>query len=367
MDPRLLLADEQKRLLIGRERSGSPPQWLPIVSMEQTIGYLGYRERRTLTGQLDKAFATQQRRSFFFTACAMALLSALLAVVLANRLVRPILNVKDAVARIGRGQYAHRVTETSNDEIGDLSRSINTLAASLEKNLDARRQWLAEVSHELRTPVAILQGELEAIQDGVQRLDQNAITSLHVETMRLARLIDDLHDLTLSDIGALNYRFEPINIRQALAARVNATHSQIEAASLGITITPTASDSTKTLMVNADPQRLGQLFDNLLQNSIRYTHAGGELRIAMASDSARVIIDWADSAPGVSDDQLTQLFDPLFRADASRNRNHGGAGLGLAIVQRIVDAHDGTIQARHSPLGGVALKIELPLTQESAS
>ena len=367
MDPRLLLADKQKHLLIGRERPDSPPQWLPIVSNEQTVGFLGYHERRSLTGQLDKAFATQQRRSFFYTACAMALLSALLAVALASRLVRPILNVKDAVARIGRGQYTHRVTESRNDEIGDLSRSINTLAVSLEKNLDARRQWLAEISHELRTPVAILQGELEAIQDGVQTLDQKAIASLHVETLRLARLIDDLHDLTLSDIGALDYRFEPIEIRQVLAARINATHSQIEAASLRITIRPDISSSAGTLVVNADPQRLGQLFDNLLQNSIRYTHANGEVRIDMTSDNGGVIINWADSAPGVTDEQLTQLFEPLFRADASRNRSHGGAGLGLAIVQRIVDAHGGTIQARHSPLGGVALHIQMPLAQESAS
>ncbi len=334
MDPRLLLADEKRQILIGKERPDSTPRWLPIVSLEKTVGYLGYNERKALTGQLDKAFATQQRRSFFYTACAMALLSALLAVFLAGRLVRPILNVNDAVARIGRGQYSHRVTETSNDEIGDLSRSINTLAVSLEKNLDARRQWLAEISHELRTPVAILQGELEAIQDGVQTLDQEAIGSLHAETLRLARLIDDLRDLTLSDIGALDYQFEPLDIQQVLAARVKASHAQIDAASLQITVTPEACNSGEALNVKGDLQRLGQLFDNLLQNSIRYTHADGELHIDITSNNGRIIIDWADSAPGVNDEQLTQLFEPLFRADASRHRSHGGAGLGQSYTCR---------------------------------
>ena len=366
-DPRLLLADEHKTLLIGGERVGSAPQWLPIVSMEQTVGYLGYHKRRTLSKQLDRAFATQQRRSFFYTACAMLLLSALLAVLLSTRLVKPILKVNDAVARIGRGEHSHRLTISSKDEIGDLSSTINSLAGSLEKNLIARRQWLAEISHELRTPVAILQGELEAIQDGVQTLDQKAIGSLHAETLRLARLIDDLRDLTLSDIGALDYQFEPLDIQEIFMARVNASHTHIEQASLQITMSPSADETYAPFRINGDLQRLGQLFDNLLQNSSRYTHANGQLHIITTAQNGNVVIDWADSAPGVSDEQLAQLFEPLFRAETSRHRNHGGAGIGLAIVQRIVQAHGGTIQARHSRLGGVTLHIELPLIRESSS
>jgi len=138
------------------------------------------------------------------------------------------------VSRIRRGQYDYRVPNQRKDEIGHLSESINALAETLEKNLDARRQWLAEISHELRTPVAILQGELEAMQDGVRRIDEAAIASLHVETLRLARLINDLHDLTLSDVGALDYRFERLDLGIVLTERLATARNNHDAASLSI-------------------------------------------------------------------------------------------------------------------------------------
>lgn len=364
LDPRLLLADADQRVLIGRVRGDRQVSWQPVTTDDQVVGYVGHHLLENLPGQLDQAFAVQQRRTFLYAALAMVLLSAPLAVALAGRLVRPLLKVNDAVARIGKGQFEYRVPDERSDEIGDLSRSINTLAFTLEKNLDARRQWLAEISHELRTPVAVLQGEIEAIQDGVAQLDSAAIASLHAETLRLARLIDDLHDLTLSDVGALDYHFERIDLRDVLSARVAAVCSLLEATSLAITVTPSHDTSSKPLFVNGDTQRLGQLIDNLLQNSMRYTQAGGEVRIALSQAHGRATMDWSDSAPGVDDEQLGRLFEPLYRADKSRSRGNGGAGLGLAIVQRIIEAHGGTIAASQSSLGGLALHVELPLSRE---
>jgi len=121
---------------------------------------------------------------------------------------RPLLAVNEAVSRIGRGQYDHRVPDGRKDELGDLSRNINTLAMTLEKNQGARRQWIAEISHELRTPLAILQGEIEAIQDGVIQANDAAISSLHSETLRLSRLVNDFHDLTINlDIYRCDERY----------------------------------------------------------------------------------------------------------------------------------------------------------------
>lgn len=374
LDPRLLLADADRTVIIGRERGDRQVHWQPVTTENRIVGYLGNRERQTLPGRLDQAFAEKQRRGFLYAALAMVLLSALLAVALAGRLARPLLAVNDAVARIGRGEYAHRVPVARSDEIGDLSRSINTLAVTLEKNLGARRQWLAEISHELRTPVAILQGELEAIQDGVNSLDEVAIDSLHAETLRLARLIDDLHDLTLSDVGALDYRFERLDLGEVVTARIATVRNQSEAAALDIHVSPASLPSAshqkfepEPLIVDGDGQRLCQLVDNLLQNSVRYTDADGEVCVTLSRTQDRAVIVWTDSAPGVTDEQLGRLFEPLYRADASRNRGNGGAGLGLAIVLRIIEAHGGTIAASHSPKGGLALRIELPLSQENAS
>jgi two-component system sensor histidine kinase BaeS len=363
LDPRLLLANAAQELLIGREAGNRTVHWQAVSVDDTHVGYLGHRQRDTLPAGLDQAFARQQRRSFLLLALAVALLCVPAAVLLANQVVNPVMKIKDAVRHIGRGDYAHRVPDTRKDELGELSRSINGLAGTLEKNLNARRQWLAEISHELRTPVAILRGELESLQDGIKPLDDTAIASLHAETLRLGGLINDLHDLTLSDAGALNYRFDPVTLDEVIKDRIAASSSQLHSAGLTLTFNP----SLTPLTVEADAQRIGQLVDNLLQNSIRYTDSGGEIQVALTQQDGTVQIDWLDSGPGVDDDQLDRLFDPLYRVDASRSRAAGGSGLGLSIVQRIVDAHQGQITAAHSTLGGVCIRIELPRIRHTHS
>jgi two-component system sensor histidine kinase BaeS len=265
--------------------------------------------------------------------------------------------VNKAVSRISRGDYAERLDVLRRDEIGDLARNINRLAVTLDKNLGARQQWLAEISHELRTPVAVLQGEIEAMQDGVIPIDKSAIASLHGESLRLSRLIDDLHDLTMSDIGALSYRFEPLDLTRVIKERCDA--GMAPAMTRCISITRQCPD--EPLMVRGDRQRLVQLLDNLMQNSIRYTDPGGSIHVCVSRQSDDALISWQDSTPGVSDVQLPKLFDPLYRTEESRGRDTGGAGLGLSIVKKIVDAHEGRVEAAHSPSGGLAIHIQLPL------
>lgn len=356
----LVLADTGRHILIGppRMKPGTPEHiWLPIRVNEKIEGYLGYLQIQQLSGGLDKIFAEQQRRSFAYGALFVILLSALLAVVLAARLVGPILRIKGAVSRISQGEFTHRIYSDRKDEIGDLSHDINRLAMTLDQNLSARQQWLAEISHELRTPVAILQGELEAMIDGVIPVNATSIASLHSESLRLSRLINDLHSLTLSDIGALDYQFEPLDMVSIIAARCHSGNSLASSKDISVEFTQPG----KPLFSRGDRQRLEQLFDNLLQNSIRYTDPGGTVNIAIQARAERILIVWEDASPGVTDEQLPLLFDTLYRVEASRNRATGGAGLGLAIAKRIVEAHDGEVSASHSELGGLKITISLPL------
>lgn len=287
----------------------------------------------------------------------MIALSGVLAVALAARIVRPVLKMNGAVSRISQGEYTYRIEAERQDEIGDLARNINRLATSLDQNLNARQQWLAEISHELRTPVAILQGELEGMIDGIIPVDDTAIASLHSESLRLSRLISDLHSLTLSDIGALDYQFESLDLVSLIAARCHAASSLSSAQDITVEL----SLPDEPLFVRGDRQRLEQLFDNLLQNSVRYTDPEGELKIALNQQDDGILISWEDSSPGVTDEQLPHLFDTLYRVETSRNRATGGAGLGLAIAKRIVDAHEGRISASQSPIGGLSLSIRFPL------
>ena len=359
-EAQLVLGGRDKQILIGPERSrpgAASRVWIPIPSGDTVAGYLGYRQIRQFSGGIDDVFAAQQRRSFAYAALLMIALSGVLAVALAARIVRPVLKMNGAVSRISQGEYTYRIEAERQDEIGDLARNINRLATSLDQNLSARQQWLAEISHELRTPVAILQGELEGMIDGIIPVDDTAIASLHSESLRLSRLISDLHSLTLSDIGALDYQFESLDLVSLIAARCHAASSLSSAQDITVEL----SLPDEPLFVRGDRQRLEQLFDNLLQNSVRYTDPEGELKIALNQKDDGILISWEDSSPGLTDEQLPHLFDTLYRVETSRNRATGGAGLGLAIAKRIVDAHEGRISASQSPIGGLSLSIRFPL------
>ena len=229
---------------------------------------------------------------------------------------------------------------------------MNTLAETLATTQQARQRWLADMAHELRTPVTVLRGEIEAVQDGVRPSSPEMITRLHQQVVHISHLLDDLHDLSLADAGALRYQMETLDLRalcQQASNSVPATH---------LSLSVNLPDHPCT--IKGDATRLRQLLDNLLGNSNKYTAPGGQLQLTLSCGGGRVQLVIEDSAPGVTDEQLTHLFEYLYRAEGSRNRQTGGTGLGLAICERIVGAHGGTIHAEHSALGGLRISIDLP-------
>ena len=355
--PKITLLDENKQSIVGPPTPHKKLMLLPIAVDEEVVGYLGIPEPKGIPGEIEQVFSQQQKRSYVYAAVAMSILSILLANFLSSRIVKPILKVNKAVESITAGEYQHRIETRNRDEIGDLSRNINQMALTLEKNLNTRQQWTAEISHELRTPVAVLQGELEAMQDGVNPINEQAIASLHAESVRLSRLINDLHELSLSDLGALNYKMESVDIAELLQQRLKGSNALI--AKLGLVVALQGADSV--MWVRGDTQRLVQLVDNLLQNSLRYTDEGGSLDILLKKESEFVVLDWTDSYPGVTDEQLPHLFDSLYRTEESRNRSSGGSGLGLAVVAKIVEAHNGQVTAYHSTSGGLGVCVRLPV------
>jgi len=182
------------------------------------------------------------------------------------------------------------------------------------------------------------------------------VRSLQAEVATLNKLVSDLYDLSLADVGALTYRKADLDVAETLRLAAGAFRERLSERGIKLALVlPEAP-----LMAFVDERRLVQLFNNLLENTCRYTDAGGMLRVSARLDGARVCIDFSDTAPGVSDEQRAHLFERFYRTDASRNRQSGGAGLGLAICQRIVEAHDGRIEAKASPLGGLWIAIELP-------
>lgn len=359
--PYLHLLDAQQNILLGEERFFTQAATLNQIRVNGSIvGYLAVTSRQELSETADLLFAEQQQNSFFVLAVIMVFISALIAFPVAIYLTRPVMRVVAGTRALTNGDYARRIPVRGSDELSQLSADFNTLALTLDQNRTARQQWIADISHELRTPLAILQGELESIQDGIRPMDADALDSLHLEVTHLNTLVNDLHELSLSDLGALVYQKQVVNITEILEQSVDLHEQTLKRQNLRLTLRITSSKPDNVMLISGDPSRLQQLFDNFLQNSCRYTDSGGEIHIQLREHGDRIELEWYDSAPGVNNTDIAHIFERLYRVEMSRNRAKGGSGLGLAICQNIVHAHDGTIEASHSPLGGLKLTLSFP-------
>lgn len=326
-----------------------------IVVDGSIVGYLVLAPIDVLSDALDLEFARQQLQAVSWAAVIALLGAAIAAAVLARGLGAPIRALAHGTHALAGGRYETRLDLAREDELGRLAEDFNSLAAVLQQSRQARQQWVADISHELRTPIAVLQAELEALEDGVRPLDGNAVTSLSAEVQRLRLLVDDLHQLAQADAGALSFEPASVNLAALLEETVDRFRERL--ATSGLTVELAAEDGT---MLVADADRLRQLFANLLENALRYTDPAGTVRITSVTGAGKIEITVEDSAPGVPDEALTRLFDRLYRVDSSRSRGTGASGLGLAICESIVAAHGGTISARHSVLGGLAITVKLP-------
>jgi two-component system, OmpR family, sensor histidine kinase BaeS len=356
-DQRLFLLDADRKALIDHGEVPADNAMTPLLYQGTVVGYLGLLPRTNITDAPHQRFLREQKSAFALVAGAVVLLSALLSLLLARRLVRPLGELTNATHQLAAGSFTVRVPVNSQDELGQLASDFNSLALALEKSELTRRQWVADISHELRTPLAILRGEIEAFQDGIRQPTHENINSLHDEVRRLGRLVDDLYQLSLSDVGALTYRKTGLDLAELLAEIIE--HYRPEFVSKGILLEAEIPEAG-SVAVFGDKERLHQLFANLFDNSLKYTDGGGTLQIALQSADGVVVVDVKDSAPGVPPSELERLFERLYRVESSRNRSTGGAGLGLTICRNIVEAHGGSITAESSPLGGLWIRIKLP-------
>ena len=354
LDPRLLLFDAERKVLIGRPEAAAEAILKPIEWQARPVGYLGYIPRPERLESIERLYLHRQHLTFGAIGIGLFLAAILLSAGLAWWLSRRIHALAEATSALTKGDYEVRLPVKGHDELARLEQHFNELAATLAQAQTARRQWIADIAHELRTPLAVLRGEIEALQDGVRPLDQESLASLSGEATRLARLVEDLHTLSLSDLGALTYRKEPVDLAEVVTDSVDAQRSFFEQKGLRLKL------EAASARVLGDADRLKQVFGNLLQNSLRYTDAPGEISVRVRNGGGRVTVDWEDSSPSVPAEDLPRLTERLFRVEGSRNRASGGSGLGLAIVRAIVEGHHGSLAARPSALGGLHIELAFP-------
>lgn len=291
----------------------------------------------------------------------MLVIATIVATLLARRISQPLTTLAQKAHALASGDYSQTIPVTSQDEIGQLCNSFNQLSEALAANQQSRALWVADISHEMRTPLSVLKVQVEAMQDGIRPANSENLALLYDKILGLSNLIDDLFELSLSDVGALSYHKQTISL--AALVKTCVEHFQVKAQAAGLTLKDNI-DVTQEYSIVADRERLQQLFSNLLENSIRYTDVGGEIQVGISTSDTKIFITIDDSAPGVAPEQYDKIFERLFRLENSRSRATGGAGLGLAICKNIVNAHQGKITAVSSALGGLQICIELPKAQQ---
>ncbi|MBE0620853.1 MAG: HAMP domain-containing protein [Burkholderiales bacterium] len=357
---RVTLQRPDGRPWVGPPIDGDVPGVIerPIVLRGEVVARALLRPLALAPDAIDRQFLLSQYLGIAAVAAVLLGLALGGALWLARQWVRPLLAVQAATTRIAQGELDVRVPVERDDEIGDVVRNVNAMAVSLQRIEGARRRWLADLSHELRTPLTVLRGEIEALVDGVRQPNQAALLSLREDALRLGRLIDDLHLLAMADLQALPCHFADADAVQ-IVRDVLQRHAGL-AADAGLTL-GWGQEPGAPVAVHWDAARIEQLLSNLLQNSLRYTDAPGRIALTLQQEAGRVHLVVDDSAPGVPAPDLPRVFEPLYRADAARGRHNGGSGLGLAICAAIAAAHGGRIDASASALGGLRVRVELPL------
>ncbi len=360
-----LLVKPEHRQYLAIYRSRLTEDELAQESAVNIIGYLSYANRERLLDDYDLDLSTQLSSNLWWIAALMVLLSASLALPFSKLLLRPLRPIVDSIHTLAKGDFSHRIAVENKDEIGRVAEDINHLAQQLGEIDSSRKTWLANISHELRTPLAVMRGELEAMLDGIRELNAANVGSAHQEVLHLQRLVEDLYQLTSSELGnddvaAMSYQKQELDFVALVEDDLERFQPLISKAGLSFNFVNHITEQGEEGWVNGDTSRLSQLLHNLVNNSIKYTQSPGALVADLALKNDVIIFTLMDSAPAVKEHELDKIFDHLYRAEQSRNRKTGGSGLGLAICQKIAQSHGGELTASLSDLGGIKMTLCLP-------
>lgn len=345
----ILLLDKNKRPLYGRKMLANNSVTVALPSPKAEASYLAMQMSGHMPRKAESRFLKQLRHNFVGIAIGLIIAAAIASLVMSRLLLKPIMAISKACEALKNKHWDHRINSKGGDELAVLSRNLDSLAGTLQASETQQTTWLASTSHELKTPLAILQGEVEAMQDGLRPANAEQLESLLQEVKHLQTLVNDLQ---ASNQQAFRFDFEPLSPAAIIEAqRQKFAHAFAEKnIHINTQLNPKAQ-------IQGDSQRLQQMFSNLLQNSLLYTDEGGQLWIDLQETERQIVINWQDSSPAVNEAELSQLFDYFYRGEGSRNRKTGGSGLGLAIVKTIVTGHGGDITAALNTMGGLSFTI----------
>jgi signal transduction histidine kinase len=355
-----IVADSDNRLIGKIVDPKWPPPSAALVSGGTLVGAL-YLDPMSRAERADTAFLAAVNRSVLVGALIAGLAALAVTLALSSRILRPVERLTEAAQRMEKGDLTVRVPVTSEDEIGQLAHAFNSMAGSLAQQEQLRRNMVTDVAHELRTPLTNLRGYLEAARDDLVPSDSALVDNLYEETMLLSRLVADLQELAQAEAGQLALLRQPASLAGIVEQAVTILRPQANAKGLMLSV-----DLPDNLPpVDVDPERVGQVLRNLLNNAVAHTPQGGEVAVAARSGDREVVVSVRDTGTGIAAEHLPYVFDRFYRADKSRARQTGGAGLGLAIAKQLVIAHGGSIKVESAPEQGTTFTFTLPVAQNA--
>ena len=390
---RLVIVDPESGAGLGIEGLQVDPaqaeSGVPITLNDQEIARLVLVSDRQPFGPEEQALLGEIQRAIVIAAGVAALLALIIGGLLVFSILRPLAKLEEGVAQVAQGDLTTQVQIDSDDEVGKLAAAFNQMTLNLQRQEELRQHMVADIAHDLRTPLSVIQGNLQAILDGVYPLDRSEIQTVYDETQLLGRLVNDLHELAQAEAGQLPLAFQSMRVIDVLTQMANAFQGMAAQNQIAIEVTPPPPD----LQVMADPDRLQQILHNLLGNAVHHTPPGGTIHLSArlvdrissrqplnvptltSHDYTKYIrFQVKDTGPGIPPESLPHVFDRFYRGDPSRAQpgdgNSAGSGLGLAIAKALVELHGGQIGVESTPGQGSLFWFELPATNttgESAS
>ncbi|ARU59944.1 two-component sensor histidine kinase [Tumebacillus avium] len=344
------------------------------AATEQTLKLFGIRNKIKQNGQtvaelyyhdadvdrmskLRLGVMASTRFLLLFGTVVFVLISLIVAFFLSKRLTKPLRALLPTIDRLGNGEFGIQAPVLSRDEHGKVAVAFNKMSTQLQQDEEVRRNLVADVAHELRTPLTIIRGKLDLFQQHGEPIEPQELLPLQDDLIRLTRLVEDLHQLSLAEAKQLPLDKKPTELAALLRRIVERVAFDAESKEIGLTFVSHADNK----LIQADPNRITQVFLNLLINAIRYTPAGGQVYVTLDEEGDTLRTTITDTGIGIAPEHLPFLFNRFYRTDTARDRHTGGMGLGLAIVKEFVLAHGGTISVESEPGQGTTFTVNLPL------
>lgn len=315
--------------------------WLSIDTLAAGYFVTLMEKYHISPGPAHAMFVSAVHRYLLWACLGAAILAAVLSFFMMRRLLAPLSGMTRTTREIAAGDFSTRIPPGPQDEVGQLARAFNRMAASLEKHENLRRTLMIDVAHELRTPLTNIRGYLEALDDDVVPPSAQTFELLQNETLRLAQLVEDVLQMARADAARGHLNIEPVELPALIHQALEPFSEQFKAKAMDVKI----DGPPKPILIRADRDRISRVLRNLTDNAARYTPPRGMLEISVYVEKGGVRVAYTNNVEEVVPEDLPFLFERFYRGEKSRSREHGGAGIGLSIVKELVKAHGGEVGA----------------------